>query len=47
MTIYFALVHAADEHARTRRIKRVDALDMLTTTARDLLRPPHSATSAT
>jgi TetR/AcrR family transcriptional regulator, mexCD-oprJ operon repressor len=33
---YFALVHAADEHARAQRLKREDALAMLTTTLRDV-----------
>lgn len=35
---YFALIHSANDLARTRRIKRSDALDMLKTTLRDLVR---------
>jgi TetR/AcrR family transcriptional regulator, mexCD-oprJ operon repressor len=36
VTLYFSLVHSADEHARRRRMKRADALAMLTTTAHDV-----------
>jgi TetR/AcrR family transcriptional regulator, mexCD-oprJ operon repressor len=36
VTTYFALVHAADEHARSQRLKREDALAILSTSLRDL-----------
>jgi AcrR family transcriptional regulator len=39
VTTYIALVHAADEHARTHSLKRDAALDMLTTTIHDLFAP--------
>ena len=35
-TAFYALLHAAAEHARSPRVKRADALDMLTTTIREL-----------
>jgi TetR/AcrR family transcriptional repressor of mexCD-oprJ operon len=35
---YFALVHGADDHARRHRVKRDRALELLTTTLRDLFR---------
>jgi hypothetical protein len=35
-TTFYALVHAADEHARTPRVRRDVAGDMLTTTIADL-----------
>jgi TetR/AcrR family transcriptional regulator, mexCD-oprJ operon repressor len=34
---FYALVHAADEHARARRVTRADARAMLETTIRDLV----------
>jgi TetR/AcrR family transcriptional regulator, mexCD-oprJ operon repressor len=36
VTLYFSLVHAADEHARAHRMKRERALAMLVTTLRDV-----------
>jgi AcrR family transcriptional regulator len=39
VTMMYALVHAADEHARTRRVRRAEALAMLTTSVHDLLAP--------
>jgi AcrR family transcriptional regulator len=36
VTTIFALLHAADEHARNRRVKRSDARRMLATTVRDV-----------
>ena len=35
-TMYFSLVHGADEHARTHSVGRERALELLTTTAREL-----------
>ena len=35
-TAFYALLHGADEHARSGRITRADALDLLTTTVRDV-----------
>ena len=39
VTVYFATVHAADDHARAHRLKRERVLEMLTTTLRDLSTP--------
>ena len=36
VTLYLSLVHGADEHARTHRVSRERALEMLTVTVRDL-----------
>jgi AcrR family transcriptional regulator len=38
-TMFYAVLHAAADHARSRRVKRADALAMLTTTVRDLFAP--------
>jgi AcrR family transcriptional regulator len=40
VTTYFALVHAADEHARGRRVARADTLAAVTVTLGDLFRGP-------
>lgn len=39
VTAFYALVHAADEHAHERRVSRADALAMLTSTVRSLFVP--------
>ena len=39
-TTFYALLHAAAEHARSRRAKRAATLAMLTTTVRELFAPP-------
>jgi AcrR family transcriptional regulator len=37
VSAYYALIHSADELARSRRVKRADALQILKTSLRDLL----------
>ena len=39
VTMFYALVHGADDHARTHRVGRPKALAMLTTSIHDLLTP--------
>jgi TetR/AcrR family transcriptional repressor of mexCD-oprJ operon len=39
VTTFYALLHAAADHARAHRVKRSDALDMLRTTLRDVFSP--------
>lgn len=38
--MFYAIVHAGDEHARSARSSRADALEMLRTTVNDLLSAP-------
>jgi AcrR family transcriptional regulator len=39
VSMFYALIHGADEHARARRVSRSKALDMLTTSMHDLFAP--------
>jgi AcrR family transcriptional regulator len=39
VSMFYALIHGADEHARVRRVSRGKALDMLTTSIHDLFAP--------
>ena len=45
LTSFYALMHAADEHARRHGLQREAALEMLTGTVRDLFAPPRSGAS--
>jgi AcrR family transcriptional regulator len=40
VTMYFAIVHGADDHVHAHRVARRRALELLTTTLRDVFRAP-------
>ncbi|HSC90373.1 MAG TPA: TetR family transcriptional regulator [Gaiellaceae bacterium] len=39
VTVFYALVHGADEHARAQGMDRADGLELLSTTIRDVVAP--------